>query len=329
MNRNLALSLLALGCSLANQASAQHVISAHAGLVNYTEGEVLINDQIVKTKTGEYPDIKLNQHLRTGLGRVEILLTPGVFLRVGEESEIVMLANQLMHTRIELLKGSAILEVDDLEKEQSIELLVLGSVLEPRKRGVFRVDASDPPRVRSYDGEIFVDYAGQRLTVKEGREVSLVAVPAITKFSKQDTDAFYRWAGRRSGYLAAASYSAARGMSRGGTSWTTGNWYFNPYFGLFTYIPLRGYYTNAWNYSYYSPSAAAPPPPPMRNTDTFAGFNSPHGAADMSGRSYSGTFGQGGYQAPATSTPSAAASVGAARSGDAGGGSRDSRGGGR
>ena len=51
--------------------------------------------------------------LSTGQGRAEILLTPGVFLRVGENTSIKMLDNRLLSTRVEFLSGSAIVESDD------------------------------------------------------------------------------------------------------------------------------------------------------------------------------------------------------------------------
>ena len=60
------------------------------------------------------------------------------------------------------MKGSVILEAGEVLKEQGIELTVQGSVLEVRKRGVFRIDAGTPPRVRVFDGEITVVERGGR-----------------------------------------------------------------------------------------------------------------------------------------------------------------------
>ncbi len=49
--------------------------------------------------------------LRTGQGRAEVLLTPGVFLRVGENSAIRMLDNRLLSTRVEIVSGNAIVRI--------------------------------------------------------------------------------------------------------------------------------------------------------------------------------------------------------------------------
>lgn len=312
----------ALGCVLAGSSFAQYVISAHSGLIHYTEGDVFIGDTALKTKFGEYPDVKAGQHLRTAEGRAEVLLTPGVFLRLAENSEIAMISTALTNTRVEVVTGSVILEASEVQKDQAIELTFGGSVVEVRKRGVFRFDAGTPPRVRVFDGEITVADAGRQLTVKEGKQVLLTSVPMVEKFSKDDdTDAFYRWAGRRSGYLALANVSAAHRMYENNIPWQAGGWYYNPYFGMFTYIPIHGRFTNAWNHSYYSPAQMYRPQPINPNYGDFSGgMNASRGYSGMSssGRGYSG----GGYQAPATAAAPAPAAP--ARSADSG----SSRGGG-
>jgi hypothetical protein len=319
---------LSLGLVLASSAFGQHIISAQSGLIHYTEGQVFLGDDPVKQKLGEYPDVKPGQHLRTETGRAEVLLTPGVFLRLSENSEIVMVSTALTNTQIEVVKGAILLEADELEKEHRIELTVDGRVLEVRKRGTFRVDAGSPPRVRVFDGEVTVVEVGNQLTVKEGKQVLLTSAPVIEKFSKEDTDAFYRWAGRRSGYLALANMSATRRMSGTYLSAYRGGWYFDPYFGMYTYIP-NGRYTNAWRHSYYPPTVHRPLPPSM--IDGMGGMSASRGGYDSSGRGYSGggsSGGGGGYQAPATSGGGSAAGGGAPRSGDSGS-SREGRGGSR
>jgi FecR protein len=309
-----------VGCLLTGSALGQDVISARSGLIHYTEGEVFLADKPVVQKLGEYPAMKAGEHLRTETGRAEVLLTPGVFLRLSENSEIAMTTNALTDTRIDIVKGSVLLEAGEISKEQAIELTVQGSVLDVKKRGVFRIDAGTPPRVRVFDGEITVADVGRSLTVKEGRQALLTSVPVIEKFSKEDTDSFYRWAGRRSGYLALANVSAARRMyDNYGPGWTTGGWYFNPYFGMFTYFPGRGRYTNAWNHSYYAPIPPAAVHQPMPSMDSFAGMSPSRGMSNSGGGSYSG--GGGVYQAPATSGGGAPA-AGPSRSASPGGGAR-------
>jgi hypothetical protein len=321
---------VALGCLMAGSSLAQNVISAKSGLINWTEGQVFLGDSLVKQKFGEYADVKTGQHLRTEEGRAEILLTPGVFLRIAENSEIAMIANALSDTRIEVVKGAVVIEASEISKENSVEFLVGGSRVDLRKNGVFRIDASSPARIRAYDGEIALFQNGEQTVVKEGRQLLLTSVPVPEKFSKDDTDPFFRWAARRSGVVAAANLSAARYL-RESDSLATSGWYYSPYMGMFTYIPIHGYYRNMWNYAYYSPSRVYETVPswnPGPRSDGFSSMSAGRGMSDMGGRSYGGMRGGGGYQAPATSAPAPSAPA-AARGGGGGGSSRGGGSGGR
>src|ERR1700689_1753967 len=102
------LGVAALAGATTVAASAQAVISAKSGLIHYMEGHVYLNDQLIESKFGEFPDVKENQQLRTEDGRAEVLLTPGVFLRLGENSAIRMVTNRLIDTRLHSLSGSAL-----------------------------------------------------------------------------------------------------------------------------------------------------------------------------------------------------------------------------
>ena len=141
------LGVVAVGCLMTGSALAQYVVSAKSGLVHYTEGQVFLGEAI-NPKPGEYPEIKEGQHLTTKMGRAEVLLTPGVFLRLAEDSDIAMVSNRLTDTRVQVVAGSVILEVGEITKDNSIELLVGGVALEVRKAGVFRVNMDTPPLVR-------------------------------------------------------------------------------------------------------------------------------------------------------------------------------------
>jgi hypothetical protein len=326
---------VALGCLMTGSAMGQYVVSAKSGLVHYTEGQVFLGEAI-NPKPGEYPEIKEGQHLTTKMGRAEVLLTPGVFLRLAEDSDIAMISNRLTDTRVEVVGGSVILEVGEITKENSIELLVGGVVLEVRKAGVFRVNMETPPLVRVYDGELAVIQASGPIKLKEGKQMLLTSVPAVEKFAKDDSDAFLRWVGRRSGYMAMANMSAANQMREQGVSWNTGGWYYNTMFGMYTFVPYSGRYRNYWDYAYYSPRTivVAPPmaPPSLSNSDGFGAMNSTmRGMSDTSGRSYAGGGGSSApvYQAPATASPAPAPVAAGEGRGAASGGSRGGGGGGR
>ena len=99
------------------------MISSHSGVVQYVEGRAFLGDKPIEPKFGKFPDIKENQEFRTEDGRAEILLTPGVFLRLGENSSIRMLSTRLTDTRVEVLSGSAMIESNEIPKDNAIQLV--------------------------------------------------------------------------------------------------------------------------------------------------------------------------------------------------------------
>jgi len=302
---------------------AQDVISAHSGLIHYTEGDVSLDGKTVARKAAEFPTMKEGQELRTDRGRVEVLLTPGVFLRVSENSAVRMVKNQLVDTKLELLEGSALLEVGELEKAQALAMAVGNANIEFSKKGLFRLDAS-PARIRVYDGSALLMRESERLTLKEGREALLDSTLTATKFDKEDDDAFYRWASRRSGYIAAANVVAAKRVSDGSMSFTSSNWVYNPYFGMFTFLPYGGMYMSPFGYRYYTPMTVGRvyyrPAPVMGYSSAMAGGPSYGGPA------YTGATGQ------QSAVSGAHGSIGSSAAGHSGGfsqGSASSGGGGR
>jgi hypothetical protein len=139
----------------AGSAFAQYVISAHSGVVQYVEGKAYLDNHAVEPKFGQFPDIKDSQGFRTEEGRAEILLTPGVFLRLGENSSMRMLSSRLTDTRVEILSGSAIVEAADVPKENSIEVVYKGNTIHLQKQGLYRLD-TEPARFKVYEGEAIV-----------------------------------------------------------------------------------------------------------------------------------------------------------------------------
>ena len=85
---------------LASPADAQSVISAHSGVIHYFEGSVYLGDQPLESHLGKFSSVPQGGELRTEKGRAEVLLTPGVFLRMGESTKIRMVSNQLSDTRV-------------------------------------------------------------------------------------------------------------------------------------------------------------------------------------------------------------------------------------
>ena len=337
MSRFARISLTAAAFSLVVvSANAQSVISAKAGLVHYTEGQVFVADKRVENKIGEFTEMKSGDVLRTTDGRAEVLLTPGVFLRIGENSSFKLVNNKLDDIRIDLTQGSAIIEAGEVNKYDSILITAGAATINFEKRGLFRID-SDPAALRVFDGEASVAVGGQQMKIKEGKMTSLNGVLLAEKFSKEWSDPLQRWAGRRAGYLASANLSAAKSILDSGAGWRSSGWYFNPYFGYFTFIPAFGNYYSPFGYYYYTPRRVDviynPPTyagPSPGYIDRSAGFSAAgrQFPGDSGRASSAAVYSGGGYSsspAPAAPPPSAPpAGDGGGRSAGSGG----SRGGG-
>jgi hypothetical protein len=246
----LPIAVIGLGSGLLN---AQSVISAHSGLIHYVEGQVQLDGKDVVTKFGSFPDMKDNDVLRTADGRAEVLLTPGVFVRLAENSSIKMVSNRLSDTRVEALAGTVMIECGELLEGNAVSILYKDRTIEITKHGLYRLDA-DNGQFRVYDGEAVVQSAAGNVTVKHGKEAELgAAVMTAEKFDAKSTDDFYRWASRRAGYLSMANVAAAKTMYDQGVTMNTGQWAWNPWFGMFTYIPYRGVYNSPFGYGFFSP----------------------------------------------------------------------------
>src|ERR1700690_1164868 len=146
---------IALGVLVAGSACAQYVISSHSGVIQYVEGRAFLSDKPVEPKFGQFPDIKENQEFRTEDGRAEVLLTPGVFLRMGENSAIRMLDNRLISTRVEVLSGSVIVESEDPQmsiKNSPVTMIYKDYEIHLLKHGLVEI-SSDPAQMKVYNGE--------------------------------------------------------------------------------------------------------------------------------------------------------------------------------
>jgi hypothetical protein len=146
-------------------------------------------------------------------------------------------------------------------------------------------------RVRVYDGQARVGADSAAVTLHKGREVALAAASpngvVTASFDAKDIDGFYRWSARRTEYVSEANVASAHvandPRSSGyveGVNSPTGAWSWNPYFGMFTYMPGgSGMYTSPFGYSYYSPamlqSVYVPSAAPMGLRSGFPGAASP------------------------------------------------------
>jgi FecR protein len=325
MLKRLSLVVLLVGTS---SAWAQQVISAHSGVIHLVEGQVTLDGTPVQPKFAEFPDVKNGQTLASQDGRAEVLMNPGVILRIGENSSFKMLSNSRSDTRLQVLTGEAVVEVGELLSTNAITIVYGDVHVELIKRGLYQISA-DPGKLRVYEGEARVTEGNQTLVARKGREVLMGAVLDMNGFDVKDVDALMRWASRRSEALAQANVSSARTASSQGYTGSGygsgygygpgmmgGMWAYNPWYGMFTYLPYGNgmYYSPFFGYPYYSAGNVGYFVPglagggvrsafPVNTGATSPHYNGVTGGSSLAPRGSYGTAGgnSGGGTAPASS----------------------------
>jgi len=329
---------------------AQPVISAKSGVVSYVEGKVLLGDQELQSSLTNFPEVKEKQELRTTEGRAEVLLTPGVFLRLGENSSFRMITNRLIDTRLELLTGSAVVEADEVAKDTNLTIVSGKATVLVSKHGLYRFNMQ-PAEIKVFEGAASVN-TGEKITpVGAGRMLSLESENAsVEKFDKEATDALDRWSKRRAENVAMANVSSAKQVHDYGcatyytSNWANpvgvpvnspcynpcGGWRWNPWYGMITYIPCGGAIYSPYGYRYWSPNTVGRlyyvPPAPMRGYGGGYGGGMPsYASMGSSSGGYSGAVSSApsvgaSSAAMGSSASSAASSAGASSAGHGGGG---------
>jgi hypothetical protein len=191
--------------------------------------------------------------LTTLNGKAEILLTPGVFLRLGQNSSIKVGAASLTDTEVQLEQGHAMIEVDQIFPENHLRVTQGGFTIELQKKGVYDFDAADN-LVRVIDGEAVATNGAHRIELKGGHELNVVAGDFKAHgFDKKTAEGdLYSWSRLRSSYLAEANITEARTYV-GGPGFYGAGWYWNSWYSAYTFIPGDGFFYNPFGWGFYSP----------------------------------------------------------------------------
>jgi hypothetical protein len=227
-------------------ASAQSVRSTRSGLIYFFDGSVFIGDGQLQQRFGRFEEIGEGRVLRTEHGRAEVLLTPGVFLRVDENSTIRVLSNSLSDTRIELLRGSAIVEVSREAANPRDTLIYKDCQVRILQEGVARLD-SEPAQLRVYSGtaEVSSESASTKVTVQRGEVVPLASVLVAEPAMAPAADDFNVWAMNRSS-MVSEDNSIAAGITDDPDQIDTSG----TALGSFSYFPQTGIPSLGINYPY-------------------------------------------------------------------------------
>jgi hypothetical protein len=175
-------------------ASGQSVISTRSGLVHYFEGAVYLNDHPLEARLGKFSSVPQGAELRTEQGLAEVLLTPGVFLRMGARSAIRMLANDLSDTQVELEKGSVILEAGEPNQDTAVTLVYRNWKVHFPQKGLYRIDSNRASlSVLRGAAEVVTTPREEPIRVEEGTDLRFAEVLVPQRSSHQRDDALSEW----------------------------------------------------------------------------------------------------------------------------------------
>ncbi|MEW6213111.1 MAG: FecR family protein [Acidobacteriota bacterium] len=269
---------------------SQYTVSARAGAVNIAEGDIAY-----KRGEADWDMLIAGDELRSGdvvktgqAGRAEILLNPGSYLRISENTEFVFLDTSLDNLKIEILRGAAIVEVAVASQDQiSIATIITPhSTFYPVKGGLYRFDVDaaktvalvrkgklavpqpdvDPTKATQW---VAVTSSQSRrmipvTTIKNGRKIIIEGGQTSLLASGKEEDLFDVWSRDRAQALIAANkrlmnrgvIAAAlerRMITRWDSAWNSrGFWIYNPYNGCYTFVPGWYGYSSpyGWGYGY-------------------------------------------------------------------------------
>lgn len=245
-------------------------ISAKAGGVNAVSGQVMVK------RIGQAPQLLTSQDdlasgdvVNTGAGsQAEILLNPGTYLRLAEDTEFELVDNSLDSLLVKLNKGSAIIEATGPgEVELRIPIITQQQKMTIVRAGIYRIN------VRPGVTELFVWKGRMALSgdrddiIKSGKKITFSSVgQSIAKVEKTEKDQFDDWSKLRGQTLARANVKLSTRTLNGflaSSSWGRqdarfgrwGLWTWSAFSSCYTFLPFYGGWGSPYgtNYGLFAP----------------------------------------------------------------------------
>lgn len=232
---------------IASAAGDMYVISAKAGGVNFVEGKVAVAKK--NSRSGylvKGDKLEVGDKVSTGVnGKTEILLNPGSFVRLGENSVFEFVSTALDDVKINLTGGSAILEVF-AANEFRVAIETPKANFYAVRSGVYRIDilpdGSGKISVIKGRAQIGEDenniIKGGRMAVVSGNQVT------AEKLNRNNNDSLEVWSKDRAKELAKINSRLERNTVRNSllNSFNNRGWGLYDSFGLWVFDRFSGYY---------------------------------------------------------------------------------------
>jgi hypothetical protein len=234
-----------------NNQTAPSPESVRPGSLNYVEGQVSSNGQPIDLHEVGHFALQPGQSLETGNGYAEVLLTPGAFLRIGPNSEFRLTSVGLADTRINLGRGNALLEADEVIPGTHLEVTVGNTSGDLLKKGLYEFSAN-PQDFRVFDGKLDVIGMAKTRDIGKGDQIALANGDNLKKTSfdlnQAKTDPLYVWSEARSRDEAARNQLVAKNSA--GYVPVGAGWFWDPYAGYYGFWP-SAYLYSPFGFGFY------------------------------------------------------------------------------
>ena len=223
--------------------------SAVPGTLNYIEGTATVDGHVLAANSVGSVTLQPGQEIATSQGRVEVLLTPGVFLRLDHNSAAKMVSSDLLNTVVDIDRGQAAVEVDQIFRENDLHIVENNVPVQLLKPGFYEFDA-DRGVVLVFNGEAAaLRPSGKFVTIKAHHVLNVAEAPHLKTAgfdeSAQEQSNLYRWSSLRSDYLAEANQQIA---GEYGPGYAAG-WYWDPWAWDYTFLgPYPFYSPFGWGF---------------------------------------------------------------------------------
>ncbi len=245
---------------IASAAGDVYVISAKAGGVNFVEGKVAVAKN--NSRSGyliKGDKLEVGDRVSTGMnGKTEILLNPGSYVRLGENSAFEFVSTALDDVKINLISGSALFEVF-ADNEFKVAIATPKANFYAVRSGIYRVDV-----LPDGSGKISVlkgraQIGEDEKNIVKGGSLAVVSGNQVTteKFDRDDKDSLEIWSKERAKELAKINAKLERNTVRNSllNSFNNRGWGLYDSFGLWVFDRFSGYYCflpfgNGWSSPY-------------------------------------------------------------------------------
>ena len=224
------------------------------GLLNSVQGHVTLNAHPAAQTPMRWRALRAGHVVATRHGKASLLLTPGSFLRIGNNSAVRMLSRSLENTRVWVVKGMAIVDVQAGYKHD-LAIIMDRTTTRINKNGIYGFNAN-AKTISVLHGKATVYQGDSRIRLNHKRQLYIASRGDLQlhKLNKRafKSSSLYQWNKARNRYEARARRSVQQRIAQTGR-WFGPGWYWSHYWGFYAYVPSAGAYLAP----YYGPNYGA------------------------------------------------------------------------